>query len=381
MTGRFTYSLAFIRAFGQAGHDVYVTDTFDESPGSHLRFTKRHFVTAEPRYATRRFIDDLCKIIELNEIDLLIPTGEEIIYEAAHFDELSEFTRVFASPFELLAELHNKATFKALCSEMDVRVPITKTVTTLEDFHAAADEIGAFFARPAYSRGAMEIVTNRGILAGGSKIDDFVPSNDNPWLVQEYVDGEDICSFGIATEGNLCVHTVYNHPTLEPGEYGIRNESIDVPATLPLAKKLVATTLFTGSIAFDYKRTGDGELLLIECNPRATQGAILTNRAKIVDAIVNGWSGETWVEPAGNIMQLNISVVDRMMRDVKHVPESLPMLMQVADPYFDTKDVDALPGLFELASFRHFARIPEIQRSHWHEMYVGDLTWDGEEIE
>src|SRR5262249_42974249 len=142
-----------------------------------------------------------------------------------------------------------------------------------------------YFARAAFSRGGVTLLTNTGPLAGAVKLEDCQPTEQNPWLVQEFVHGEDLCSMSVAHHGKLAAHCTYRHPlTIEHGG-GIVSESIDEPETLEISKKIIEHLGYHGNISFDWLRTRDGRLSLVECNPRPTAAIFTMDPKRYSDAL------------------------------------------------------------------------------------------------
>ncbi|MDY6797090.1 MAG: hypothetical protein SWK76_17685 [Actinomycetota bacterium] len=180
-------------------------------------------INASPRYQTPQFIADLKRIIREKEIDLLVPQFEELFNIASHLDQFKGLTEVFLSPFETLARFYDKAAFVRLCEELPIRVPRTTIVTDKDTLKKAAGDYEQYFTRASFSRGGVELLTNTGLLANATKIDNCHPTPQNPWLAQEFVHGTDLCSFSVVQSGRLTIHRTYEHPkTLEHRRHPVR---------------------------------------------------------------------------------------------------------------------------------------------------------------
>ncbi len=57
---------------------------------------------------TAAFLAELERIVREHEIDVIVPAFEEAFYISTQIERLSQFTKVFASPFRTLALLHDK---------------------------------------------------------------------------------------------------------------------------------------------------------------------------------------------------------------------------------------------------------------------------------
>jgi hypothetical protein len=67
-------------------------------------------VYPSPRSDTAGFLAELERIVQEHEIDVIVPAFEEAFYISTQIERLSQFTKVFASPFRTLAQhrLHAK---------------------------------------------------------------------------------------------------------------------------------------------------------------------------------------------------------------------------------------------------------------------------------
>ncbi len=113
---------------------------------------------------------------------------------------------------------------------------------------------------------------------------DCRPTTDNPWLVQEFVEGDDACSFSVVRDGEVLVHCPYEPTIAAEGGWSIQFSTIDDFGSLGHVRRIVEATRFTGCIGFDYRRTDDG-LVMIEANPRASAGAFFVPGAWLAEAI------------------------------------------------------------------------------------------------
>lgn len=382
---RLPHALGVIRNLGRAGHEVYATDTFRTSPGLASKYVKKAIITESPAFETLRFIEQLEEIIREHEIDILMPCFEEIFYIAKHRDQLSELTHVLTPSLEVLAQLHNKESFADLTRSLSLPIPSTRTVTSSEELHEAMEAFPEFFARAAFSRGGVELFTNAGPLAGNIDVNDVRPSPQSPWVVQEFVHGEDICSFSLAHEGNIVAHSTYRHPLTIEHAGGIVFESIDEPRSLEIAQTYARETGFHGPVSFDYLKTED-DLSMVECNPRPCAGVTLMSPEGFSEALTNPDPANPYVVPEGESAQIDSAIVRNMFRDPKEIPEDLHYLLSGTKDVYSQKG-DRLPGLYQILSYSHvFAfRHKMHSRHHKHSDLMAaqfyDIAWDGAEIQ
>lgn len=381
-SARLPHALGEIRKLGQAGHEIYATDTFRTAPGLSSNQVTEAILTAAPAFETQQFIGQLKDIITSRGIDKLIPCFEELFYIARHIDQLEGLTDVFLSPFETLIKLHNKESFTDLTKELSI--PIAKTVVAKsdEELRVAIAQFPEYFGRAAYSRGGVKLLTNTGPLAGAIAVEDCNPTPENPWLIQEFVHGEDLCSFSIAHHGKLVAHCTYYHPMTIEHAGGIVFESTECPDAVEIAKTYIESTGFHGQVSFDYMRTEDRGLYMIECNPRPTAGVFMIDADILAKAILDPDLDQLYVVPPGRKEQIGIAILRDMFREPANIPSDFLRLLD------GTKDVysqagDRLPGLYQILSyshvlsFRHRLHVRQHKHSDMMAAQFYDISWNG----
>ena len=147
------FALDMVRKLAAEGHAVYAADDHSLSPGSHSKYLAGHFVYPSPRRDTAGFLAELERIVREHEIDAIVPAFEETFYISTQIERLSRFTKVFASPFPVLARLHDKGAFQRLVTQLGLPVPETVLVTSRDELREATGRLGNYFARAAFSRG------------------------------------------------------------------------------------------------------------------------------------------------------------------------------------------------------------------------------------
>jgi len=385
-SARLPHALGLVRALGEAGHEVYATDTFRLSPGLHSSHVKEHFVTASPTFETRTFVGQIADTVKNNSIDLVVPAFEEVFYLSRHLGDLPDPEKYFCSPLDTLRQLHDKARFSELVAHLDLPVGRTITATNDAELHAAVDEFPEYFGRAVYSRGGVALLTNTGPLAGAVRVEDCNPTPENPWIVQEFVHGEDLCSFSVVHHGKIAGHCTYRHPLTIEHAGGIVFESVDEPKTLELSRRIVEHTGYHGNISIDWLRGADGSLHIVECNPRPTAGIFTMESEPFARALTDPNPDDPYIASPGAQQQIDIAIIRDMFRDPADIPQDLHLLLS------DTKDVysqkgDRWPGLYVLLSyshvfaFRHRMKVGKHKHSDLMEAQFFDISWDGGEIE
>jgi predicted ATP-grasp superfamily ATP-dependent carboligase len=377
------FALDEIRKLGKMGLTVFATDTFASAPGSHSRYVEESLVTPRPRQEPLLFLHALREIVESRRIELLLPAFEEVFYIARHRDWFKD-VEIFAPSFETLATLHDKVRFMELARGVGLKVARTIVVTSRDDLAAAAREIGEFLARPAYSRGGLDLYTNTGPLAGALSLEDCDPSPASPWLVQEFLHGVDCCSFSVVHHGRVAAHSTYVHPKSIDHAGGIVFESIESPETLAAASRIAEATGYHGQISFDFMTTDRG-VYAIECNPRPTAGVIVMPTRMFVDALLNAPRAAPAIAPRGRRRKISVALIRDMVLNWKEIPSDMAELFSSAkDVYAEPGDL--LPALYQLLSYAHVSAYRKHlgtgshKRSDLMAAYFFDTCWDGEPI-
>lgn len=378
-SSRNTFALDIIRKLGSTGHAVVASDTYEGAVGSHSRFLTAHAVTASPRFHTDEFIQDVSDIVRHHDIELIIPTFEEVFYLAARVHDLPHGVKLYAGDFDKLARLHDKASFQRLVAEAGVPVPETVVATDDESLAEAVARFPRFFARAAFSRGGVGLLTNTGPLAGHFAVEDCHPTPEQPWLVQPFTDGPMVCTYSTIVDGRVTSHCTYRAPEQWAHSTGITFLAIDSTETLDYTRRIIEQLDpgFTGQLSFDFVNH-EGRLYAIECNPRPTNGVIL-HEADAFARALTGDVDETVVVEPGVERQISLAVLaDAFTHPLKHLPQSLHDLISVKDVGAGWHDELAM--MWSPATLVHGAELSRGQRKELLAALGDDIVWNGEPI-
>ena len=158
---------------------------------------------------------------------------------------------------------------------------------------------------------------------------------------------------------------------------GIQFESVDASESLRLIEPVVAELGYTGQISFDFLVTDDG-LSYVECNPRATDGALLLAPAEIAAGLLEP-GPETFVLEPGKTTQLDLALIGDAFADrMERFPQTIRDLARFKDAGDGWHD--PLPTLYSAFSLAHFAGVSHRDHAKLQDAMDADMSWDGEPI-
>jgi hypothetical protein len=371
------FALDAIRKMGERGHQVLACDSYAASPGSHSKYLTAHFTTASPCDDPAQFAADVERIAGVNDVDVVLPMFEEVFYLAAQHERISAVTRLYAPPFRTLAQVHDKGTFQELCDRLEIRTPHTVLAHTRKELDEAIERFPEYFARAAFSRGGVGLLTNTGPLAGHLTPDDCHPTEANPWLVQEFVGGPMHCSYSCLHDGEVASHMSYRAPRQWEHSTGIQFLSVDPGDTLPTVERLGSELEWDGQMSLDFIETSEG-LVMIECNPRPTDGVLLMEAEELERGLLAPQEDALLV-PAGREEQLDFAVFAQIFREpLREAPKTIHDLAKI--PGTDRGWRDAMPKLYSFLALGRFEKLSLRDREQLFVAMADGITWDGQPI-
>jgi predicted ATP-grasp superfamily ATP-dependent carboligase len=281
--GRAPATLDLARAFHRAGHTVFMAESLRGHLSQPSNAVKANFVVPAPRQDTDAFLAALKRIIEENQIDLLIPTCEEIFHIAKARDDLP--CKVFAEPLEKLNRFHNKWNFVMTAVEYDLQIPETILIHKQDDLLHAYAQWRGLVIKPVYSRFAARTLILPPLQKAMSTL---TFDSRQPWVVQEYIEGLTYCTYSVCHNGHITAHTTYpSHFTAGQGAT-IVFQHVEHPAISDWVWRFVRRNQFTGQISFEFIQTPQGQLYALKCDPRATGGVhLLASHPQFTEAFLN----------------------------------------------------------------------------------------------
>lgn len=296
--GRAPAALELSRQFHEAGHIVFVADSVPWMLSASSRAVSGSFRLPEPRNRPGDFAAEIGRIIQAQEIEIVIPTCEEVFYVGQFRDRLGGAARIFCPDIDILRRLHSKWEFARFIDEQEgfgttVRSPQSWLLGDPGQIGSLPVPAGDLVFKPVYSRFGVEtLIRPRHESAMAADI-----SAGRPWVAQRWVTGRELCSYSVCSNGVVRAHALYQ-PTWRAGKSaGIFFEPQSVPEIERFVEGIARHLNLTGQIAFDFIEDGTGGISVLECNPRATSGVHLFG-PELADAFIgDAGVGITGVPP------------------------------------------------------------------------------------
>lgn len=370
-------TLELARQLNAAGHQVYVADSMDFNVSQFSNAVQKSFRVPSPRFDPKGYIDALANIVHSYGIDLLIPIYEEIFYLSKMHHCFPATCELFFSHFDLYDELHNKWSFQNKLKSLGIETLDAKLLSSKEDLKKCKFE-KPYALKPCYSRASQKV---RKILPNQTLIDLPLDPN-NPWLAQEWLDGDRYCTYSICHQGKVYAHGTYPVHYAIDGNSCLTFEAVDHPAIQKWIVNLISKINFTGQIAFDFIESPQKGIFAIECNPRATSGVLLFTPEDRLDKAFFRSNSALILPKVGARQQIATGMLlygwrknalpnNRWLRFFKD-------LLSTKDVVFRINDIK--PFLFEPLTVANIFRVSKKYGVSLPDAFIHDHEWNGEPL-
>jgi carbamoylphosphate synthase large subunit len=273
--GKMTKALQLARSFHSAGHRVVLVES------KKYRFTGHRFSRAVdafhcvPEPTAPGYAEALRDVAVLERVDVFVPVSSPAgsAHDARAGELIRDFCDVVHVDTDTVRILDDKTDFSTTAASLGLRVPDFRRITDARqvvdfDFSPGRTYI---LKRLAYNPvGRMDLVPlsaetpeRNATVARSLRI-----SPDDPWILQEFVEGQEYCTHGTVRNGQLQVYGC-----CESSAFQINYAHVEKPEIRSWVEAFVAALDITGQASFDFIEAADGHPYAIECNPR-THSAI-----------------------------------------------------------------------------------------------------------
>jgi predicted ATP-grasp superfamily ATP-dependent carboligase len=291
--GKMTKALQLARSFHAAGHRVVLVETHKYWLTGH-RFSNavdRFYTVPAPQKDPEGYTQALVSIAKKENIDVYIPVCSPVAsyYDSLAKPALSAYCEVFHFDAEVTKMLDDKFTFSQKALSLGLSVPKTFLITDPEqvlNFDFTNEKRKYILKSIAYDsvhRLDMTKLPMDSREKMAVHVRSLPISQDNPWLMQEFIPGKEYCTHSTVRNGFLRVYCC-----CESSAFQVNYENVDNPRIFQWVNHFVQQLKLTGQISFDFIEAEDGTVYAIECNPR-THSAITMfyNHPKLADAYMS----------------------------------------------------------------------------------------------
>ena len=275
--GKMTKALQLARSFKQAGHRVILIEARKYGLTGHQYSwaIDRFYTVPNPDHLD--YPQALLDIVQREKVDVYVPVCSPVAsyYDAVVQQILSPHCSVMHVDVETLQRLDDKYTFAAAAASLGLRVPQSYLITNPQqvidfDFTRSARKfIIKSIPYDSVRRLDLTKLPCATIAETAAFVKTLPISEQKPWIMQEYIPGQEYCTHSTVREGHLQLHCC-----CESSAFQVNYESINRPDIESWIRTFAKHLKLTGQVSFDFiQADDDGEIYAIECNPR-THSAI-----------------------------------------------------------------------------------------------------------
>jgi glutathione synthase/RimK-type ligase-like ATP-grasp enzyme len=273
--GKMTKALQLCRSFQQAGHKVVLVETSKYWLSGHQfsQAVSKFLTVPAPDKDTEGYYQNLLKIVENEKIDVFIPVSSPVAsyYDAVVGTLLSAHCEVIHFSPTITQMLDDKFTFCQKAQSLGLSAPKSFLITNPQqvlDFDFNTDGSQYILKSIRYdsvSRLEKKLLPYPEM---GDYLHNLPISTENPWIMQEFIRGQEYCTHSTVRQGKIRLHCC--SPS---SPFQVNYEHVEKPEIFGWVNKFVQELNLTGQISFDFIETPQGKVYPIECNPR-THSAI-----------------------------------------------------------------------------------------------------------
>ena len=343
--GKMTKALQLARSFHAAGHRVVMIDSHRYWLTAH-RFSRAvdRFVTVPPPDAPE-YVDALLDVVRREHVDVYVPVCSPLssLYDAAARPRLSAVCEVVHVGPDTIDLLDDKHRFAETAAALGLRAPRSVRITDpaqVLDFDFG-DSGRAFILKSIAYDSIRRLDLTRLPRPTRAETETFVRSlpisPDNPWVLQEFIPGDEYCTHGTFRDGELRVHAC-----CRSSPFQVNYEQIDKPGIEDWVKRFGKALSLTGQASLDFiEASDDGQIYAIECNPR-THSAITMfyDHPELSAAYLGGTLSQTPIVPTADSRPTYWLAHElwRMIRTPGRAAERLMVIWRGKDAVFDRGD-------------------------------------------
>lgn len=266
---KMTKALQLARSFYRDGHEVYLVETHKYWLTGHRfsRAVKQFFTVPVPEQDSEAYCQALVDIVRDNNIDLFVPVSSPI---ASYYDSLAKRAlEPYCESLHLDPEeteiLDDKHAFCSKAASFGLSAPQVFRITDPQqilDFNFEGDTQYIVKSIPYDSVLRLDL-TKLPFEGMEGYVRSLPISEDKPWVMQEFIRGQEYCFHATARKGKIRLHCCS-----KSSPFQINYQQVDNPAIYNWVSTFIQKMDITGQVCFDMIQTSSGTVYPIECNPR-----------------------------------------------------------------------------------------------------------------
>ena len=273
--GKMTKALQLARSFASAGHRVILVETHKYWLSGH-RFSNavaRFYTVPDPAKYPEAYTQALQHLVGQEQVDMFVPVSSPVAsyYDAIAGQQLPSHCQVLHFTPEVTQTLDNKYTLCEQARALGLSAPKAYLINNPQQilsFDFEADGSQYILKSIRYDSVSRLDLTKLPCSDMESYIAGLPISKENPWIMQEFIRGQEYCTHSTVRQGQMRLHCC-----AKSSPFQVNYEAIEKPEIYAWVSQFVAAMNLTGQISFDFIQAQDGTVYPIECNPR-THSAI-----------------------------------------------------------------------------------------------------------
>lgn len=276
--GKMTKALQLARSFHRAGHCVILAETQKYWLTGH-RFSNsidRFYTIPAPQKDLNAYTQALLAIAKQEQIDVYVPVCSPVqsYYDSLAKSMLAGVCEVFHFDPAVTQMLDDKFAFAEAARAIGLPVPKSYLITDPQqvlDFDFS-EETRPYILKSIPYDSVRRLDLTKLPCPTRAETEAFVRSlpisSANPWIMQEFIRGQEYCTHSTVRNGELRLHCCCKSSAFQVNYSSVENSEI-----LQWVSTFVHAYNLSGQASFDFIQAEDGQVYAIECNPR-THSAI-----------------------------------------------------------------------------------------------------------
>ena len=260
--------------------NVYTYDYHQFTYRFHSKYSDKHFRLKETPKNNDGFLFELSSVVRENKIDLFIPVHSDSIGLILKNKNLFDNTLNYLGDYDTYMVMHTKDSLMNLAKTLFIKIP--------KNYNVLNSIVLPCVAKPKTSSSSKGVF----YLKNQKDLEKFKRETRENYIYQEYIQGIG-CGYSIyCIDGKIIKE--YGHRRIAEfpvtGGSSVYRTTFNHPNMKIIAQKILGQLSWTGFVMFEFKLTTEGELVLIEINPRiwGSINQALSNGVNLFEPILPG---------------------------------------------------------------------------------------------